>query len=59
MEKNPFVNGLESAYGNLAQPRTHSYSLGDVSGIFKRYLGGDATLTNAECLEQKNSKSEC
>lgn len=54
MEKNPFVNVLESAYGNLAQPRTHSYSLDDVSGEnIKHYLGGYATLTTAGYFEQK------
>lgn len=54
MKKNPFANVLESAYGNVAQPRTHSYSLDEVSGEnIEHYLGGYATLTNAECLEQK------
>lgn len=54
MKKNLIVNVPESAYGNLAQPRTHSYSLDNVSGEkIKHYIGSYATLTNAECFEQK------
>lgn len=48
------MNVLESAYGNLAQPRTHSYSFDNVSGEnIKHYFGGYVTLTNTDCLEQK------
>lgn len=54
VKKNPFVNVRESAYGNLAQPRTHAYSLDNVSGEnIKRYLGGYATLTVLNVLSKK------
>lgn len=48
------MNVGESAYGNLAQPRTHAYSLDNVSGEnIKHYLGGYTTLTVLNVLSKK------